>query len=515
MKGALAGAGVAAVGASPARAGIANLVLPSLGIETRRSRTPVEHLVVVMMENRSVDHYLGWYGAENPAFDGRQHASFPDLRAGRTGSVATESWGQAGRNNFHGRGFEDPSHGWDGGRAERNGGACDGWLSPVTGNDELALSTYDALDLPVWAQLTRDYQAYDRWHCSLLGPTQPNRYYLHSAQSGGLKNNDLPPQLAAAHPEWALGWDWPTIWTLFETYGITCGYYFSNLPELAYWGARHVMHARHISEYYAAAATGTLPQVSIIDPWFSAPAGLANDDHPLADVRLGQAFLSDIAEAFATSPQYKKSALVMTYDEWGGFWDHVDPPRLPDDRGTPADKGGKDDFGQTGFRIPTTIVSPWTRNAKNAPGAVDHTTYEHSSILKFISDNWGLPYLTMRQRKTNSIESAFRGFKRFDPDPAFVPYEAPLIVTLEPTLESAGINVEDVLGPVADAVGQVPIPLSATKPTPVQMEGSDLHRLADTGWFDLFPFKLDWRFEDSFLRSRPELLADALAGLSK
>ena len=141
VKGAAAGAGVVAAGAQSAGANLVNLVLPSLGIETRPGRTPVEHLVVVMMENRSVDHYLGWYGAENPAFDGIQHASFPDLRQGPDGPLlATEGWGQAGRNDMHGRGFEDPSHGWDGGRAERNGGACDGWLHPDTGNDELALS---------------------------------------------------------------------------------------------------------------------------------------------------------------------------------------------------------------------------------------------------------------------------------------------------------------------------------------------------------------------------------------
>jgi phospholipase C len=67
----------------------------------------------------------------------------------------------------------------------------------------------------------------------MLGPTEPNRYYMHSGQSGGLKDNGLPPEVASAHPEWTLGWDWPTIWTICETYGVTCAYYFSNLPVLA------------------------------------------------------------------------------------------------------------------------------------------------------------------------------------------------------------------------------------------------------------------------------------------
>jgi phospholipase C len=501
VKGALATAGALAAVPSAARASTTNLALPSLGQVTRPARTPVEHLVVVMMENRSVDHYLGWYGAENPSFDGRSQATFRDLRQGPDGPpIDTESWGQAGRNNFHGRGFADPSHGWTGGRAERHGGLCDGWMDPSTGNDELTLATYEAADVPVWARLVRDYQAYDRWFASLLGPTQPNRFYLHSAQSGGRKNNDLPPQLAAEHPEWLAGFDWPTIWTLCKSFGVSATYYFSNLPQIAYWGARHLEHARPIAVFYAQAATGTLPQLSIIDPWFSAPAGLANDDHPLADIRLGQAFLSDIVEAFGTSPCYRKGALVTTYDEWGGFWDHVDPPRVADDRGTRADPGGEEDFSQLGFRIPSAIMSPWTRTRRGARSKVDHTVYEHSSVIKFVSDNWGLPYLTRRHAATNSIGKAFGGFRTFDPDPSFVPYEVPLHVLLEPTLENPLGQLET-----------LPVSLDLPASNPVApTEGSDLHRLADIGWFDNLPVDLDQRFEDSYLRSRPELLADAL-----
>lgn len=478
---AAAGAGAALLGSGATRANPLNLVLPSLGIETKPSRTPVEHLVVVMMENRSVDHYLGWYGAENPDFDATQDGAFVDLRQGPDGPVvATEPWGERGRQNFHGREFADPSHSWSNRRTVRNGGALDGWLHPETGNDLYTLSIYDADDLPVWRQLARGWQTYDRWFASVLGPTQPNRYYLHSAQSGGLKNNDLPPQLAGEHPEWIAGFDWPTLWTLFEQAGITCGYYFSNLPELAFWGARHLRHARHISDFYLAATTGTLPQVSIVDPWFIAPEGLANDDHPHADLRLGQTFLSDLVSAFTSSPQYRRSAMVITYDEWGGFWDHVGPPRAPDDRATDDDPAGEDDFAQLGFRIPSSIISPWTRGPR-----VDHTVYEHSSIGRFIADNWGLAYLNARHAGTNSIETAFRGFADFDPDPGFVRYTAPLELTFEPTIEDLQRN----LG------GSV----------------SDLHLLADTGWFDDLPVRTDWRFEDSFLS--PSTIRQLIASL--
>jgi phospholipase C len=514
MKGALAAAGAAAaVGPGVAGAQPVNLALPSLRAGRRPARTPVEHLVVVMMENRSVDHYLGWYGVENPDFDATQVRAYRDLRQGPDGPmVTTEPWGARGRANFHGRGFADPSHGWTGGRAERNGGACDGWLHPVTGNDELALATYDAADIPVWARLLRDYQAYDRWFCSLLGPTQPNRYYLHSATSGGLKNNDLPPQKAQEHPEWAAGWDWPTLWTLCDSFGVSATYYYSNLPQIAFWGARHLAHARPIAEYYADAAAGTLPQVAVIDPWFIAPNGIANDDHPHADIRLGQAFLSDVVEAFGSSPCYRKGALVVTYDEWGGFWDHVDPPRLPDDRGTPRDPGGEFDFGQLGFRIPSSIMSPWTRTPDGRKSRVDHTVYEHSSFLRFVSENWGLPHLTARDRATNSLGRAFRGFRTFDPDPSFVPYEAPLHLALEPLLEDPLGQLDQL--PVSLALpAAVPNRVASPAPPPRATEGSDLHRLAELGWFDKLPVDVDGRFEDTFLRSRPALLDAALAGL--
>jgi phospholipase C len=498
VKGAAAGVGAVALGARSARADTPNLVLPSLGIEPKAARTPVKHLVVVMMENRSVDHYLGWYGKENPAFDGTQHATFPDRRAGKAkgATASTTAWGVHGRGDHHGRAFRDPDHSWNGGRAQLNHGHTDGWLGPGSNDDEYALSTYDADDLPIWAQLTRDWQAYDRWFAGLLGPTQPNRYYLYSGQSAGLKNNALPPEKITTNPEWAAGWDWPTVWDLCSNGGVSASYYFSNLPETAFWGYRQLHRTHHVSEFYAACATGTLPQVSMIDPWFTGPSGIANDDHPHADIRLGQAFLSDITEAFTTSPQYRESALVVTYDEWGGFWDHVTPPRVADERGTDRDPGGQDDFAQLGFRIPSTIVSPWTRST----GHVDHTVYNHASILRFVSENWGMPYLTKRVRSSNSIETAFGGFQRFDPHAELARFDLSLPQALDLILAP---NLEEL------AKGKLP------KVTPLGVSTdaqSDLHRLADIGWFDHLRVNIDHKFEDGFLR--PSDIRTLLAALA-
>jgi phospholipase C len=515
IKTAAAGVGFAGLQRSP----VLRTALSNLG--QRKPRTPVTNLVVVMMENRSLDHYLGWYGKENPNYDARQSINVPDLRPGKSGTVSSHDWGQRGLKNFHGRGYRDPNHSWDGGRAEKAGGAVNGWLHPTTKNDEFALGYYDDIDVPVWAQLVRDYQSYDRWHCSLLGPTQPNRFYLHSGQSGGRKNNDTPPQVALAEKstQYATGWDWPTIWTLFDRYDMTAGCYASNLTELAYWGPRHAKRIRTMDSWYAQCDTGTLPQVSVLSPFFTV-SEFGADDHPHADIRLGQAFLSDVTEAFVNSRHYQQGALVVTYDEWGGFHDHVDPPRIADDRGTPNDPGGKDDFAQIGFRVPSTIVSPWTHNG----GTVDHTLYEHASILRFISDNWNLPYLTKRVRSTNSIGRAFRGFRQFNPEHRFTPYEAPLSVTTDSAAYAAQKFLSDEttdptrLPEVGKIPGSPDWPLPPLLPPPSpsasahQPTGAEgLAELRDMGWFEKFKIPTDSKLEDAFLHSRPALIKEANA----
>jgi phospholipase C len=105
--------------------------------------------------------------------------------------------------------------------------------------------------------------------------------------------------------------------------------------------------------------------------------GLSADEHPLGDVRLGQAFMADVVNDFVRSPAYRRGALFVVYEEWGGFFDHVRPPRVPDDR---ASADLYEDFGQMGFRIPAVAVSPY---ARASPGGfrVDHGLYGFESIL--------------------------------------------------------------------------------------------------------------------------------------
>ena len=127
--------------------------------------------------------------------------------------------------------------------------------------------------------------------------------------------------------------------------------------------------------------------------------GTSGDEHPHGDVRVGQAFIADVVHAFMESPQYKRGALFIVYDEWGGFFDHVVPPRVPDLRSSPD---LNQDFGQMGFRIPAVVVSPYARR-----GHVDHSIYGFESILKMIRYRYGLPPLTPRDLYANNIAAAF------------------------------------------------------------------------------------------------------------
>jgi phospholipase C len=270
------------------------------------------------------------------------------------------------------------------------------------------------------------------------------------------------------------------VWDVCKRGLVSSGYYFSNLPETLFWGARHLDVTRHVSELFLDLELGTLPQVSVIDPFFTGPEGIANDDHPLADIRLGETFLSDLVEAFTSSPIFRKGAMVITYDECGGFWDHVDPPRVGDDRATPNQPGGPNDFGQCGWRIPSTIVSPWTVGQ-----TVHHTQFEHASFMRFVSDNWGLPMVTQRIRSTNSLYKAFGGFRSYHPEVDFRPYRMPLDAAIQNLVDANA---------TALAQGKVPQVIPSSLPK------SDLHRLAETGWMDGRKVKLDHRFEDGFLR---------------
>jgi phospholipase C len=374
------------------------------------SNMPIDTFVVLMQENRSFDHYFGWH----PDADGKNAGlTYPDDQGNQhpTHHLAPD---------FQGCAFEDPDHSWEGGRIQYDGGKLDGFRrSP---NDDFALGYYEKGDLSFIPAVADAFTLYDRYFCSLLGPTWPNREYMHSATSGGNRENADPADVIAALPNGGL-YRWQTIWDLMIAKGLSVTYYYSDLPFIGIFGPRFLPILKPVSEFYADAATGNLPNLAFVDPMFldgGGGDGLSGDEHPHGDIRIGQAFMADVVNAFVSSPQFKRGAMFVNYDEWGGFFDHVAPRFVPDDL---ASSNLDESFGVTGFRIPGVAISPYARR-----GHVSHMTVTHESILKLVSYKFALGYLSKRHRYASNIGRSF-DWEHPNFNPPSLPQPSPPITT--------------------------------------------------------------------------------------
>lgn len=485
LAGATAALGPALAGCVPGSSGEGREYFPSVLprgsiLDLPASEAPIDHVVVLMMENRSFDHYLGWLNGDEGylergmanfgasfAIDARQDLTYPtpDGSSASTYSLG----GGTSPAGWRGCGFEDPGHGWNAGRAQRDGG----FLADGSNNDMFALGYQEAADLPLHARMVRRFTTFDRYHCSVLGPTQPNRRYLHSAQSGGYKNNYLPIA--------ELGHQWDTIWDRLRAAGVSCRSYSPDLPSLAFWGLRMAPILSPIDQYFEACSAGNLPSVTFLDPpylpWWQA------DDHPLADPAAGQRFMRDTFRAFVESPHWESGLFVLTYDEWGGFFDHVAPPVLPD---LLASADDQENFGQAGFRVPTVLASPYAR-----PGYVDHRTYDHTSILRFLEWRFlGAPAegpgggagwsLTPRDRNANNIGASLGATV---PDPTVFDLDALPLRAPVPSCDGIPQVISPGMQPDPTATFAVP-GAGAAVAAPTGGPGSDMLEALEAGYFE-------------------------------
>jgi phospholipase C len=364
---------------------------------------PIDTFVVLMMENRSFDHYLGWL----PGADGRQAGLTYSDAQGRSHSTHRLN------SDYQGCAHPDPDHSWDGGRAQLDEGRMDGFLRSGD-NDSFSIGYYEEEDLPFIPAVARAFTAFDRFFCSLLASTYPNREYMHAAQSYGKMDNSIP----VSHPAGGgleLGFPDSTIFAALAAKGVSSRYFYTDVPVSALWGAPGVARSGQVQEYYERCASGTLPSLSFVDPAFNGEEeGTSGDEHPHGDVRFGQAFMADVVHAFLESPQFKRGALFIVYDEWGGFFDHVRPPRVPDVR---SSANVAEDFGQMGIRIPAVLVSPYARR-----GHVDHNIYGFESILKLIRYRYALAPLTTRDTYARNMVRSFDFASKPDYDVPDLPH---------------------------------------------------------------------------------------------
>lgn len=327
----------------------------------------IDHIVVLMMENRSFDHYLGWLKGA----DGKQ-----------AGLTYVDRDGVARKTHhltdYQGCAHPDPDHSFEGGRVQYNGGRCDGWLRSGE-SDEFSIGYYQQADLGFYGHAVPYWTTFDRYFSATLAETYPNRFYQHSAQTDRIHNSPATATM-------------PTIWDRLADKGVSRAYYYVDVPFLALYGTKYLDIARTYPQFLADAAAGTLPAVSFLDPKFlDEGTGSSADDHPHADIRAGQSFINQVYEAVTGGPGWANTALVVNYDEWGGFFDHVPPSVAPD--ATP--EAGT---GMRGFRTPALMVSPRARR-----GFVSHDVYDHTSVLKMIEWRWGLPPLTPRDAAARNL----------------------------------------------------------------------------------------------------------------
>lgn len=364
-------------------------------------------VVSVMMENRSYDHYLGARTLlEGLPGDGLRADMFnPDVDDSPVAIYRETDYCVA-----------DPPHGWDQSRVQWNKGANDGFVRAYRdAHDDLpdllpyVMGHFGREDIPLTWAIADQYASCDRWFSSVLGPTWPNRMYLHSGQSGGLDRNVLPPG----------GFDWRTIHHQLNDAGVPWAYYYNDLPFVSLFQDIPAggFIRRFMTDFFTDAEAGTLPPATFIDPGFT-----VNDDHPPRHPILGQAFLASIYAALASSPQWNNIILVVTYDEAGGFFDHVSPPLAADDR---ADLG----FDQLGFRVPTVVAGPYVKQ-----GHVSSVVRDHTSVMAHMSGMFGLEPLTARVAAAEDLSELIdqERLAAFDPAP---PAQMPAIELDEWTIE--------------------------------------------------------------------------------
>lgn len=348
---------------------------------------PIDHVLVIMMENRSFDHYfqkIRDIGIDadvapdtytNPDEEGQPVAPFRDTQYC----------------------LADTPHSWRSVHRQINGGAMDGFALTATGTHELpmnaslehiegkrALTYYTQEDVPLVYWLAENFSIGDRYFSSVPTSTWPNREYLWAATSFGQKSNNFPTEVDK------------TIFTYLNEREVNWKFYYQNTPSFAmlldeYFKYRDAGFFVSIDEYYKDAAAGTLPQVAIVDPGPSVREWEGVDEHLPAQMDVGQNWMARVVSSLVASPNWERSALFITYDEHGGLYDHVPPPKAcpPDDRRDALDDG--EAFDQYGVRVPFFAISPFAKQ-----GYVSHNVYDHTSILRFIQARFTLPALTAR-----------------------------------------------------------------------------------------------------------------------
>ncbi len=328
----------------------------------------IDTYIVLFMENRSFDHMLGML-----AFDS-DYVSRAVVDGLRGNEENTDDDGTVIKMR---RAPEIPTHGpahhWIACHEAHGEGVNNGFVKANEGRDKTDAMTYlTREDIPLMYSLADQFTVCDRWFSSVMGPTWPNRFYLHAATSLGIKTNNAIVDGPA------------TVW---EQLGKKCWSCKNYAAGPAHWyhaafrgrafSGNDPFPAGRIEDFFRDARAGNLPNFSLIDPDF-----WSNDFHPPHSLALSEALVGSVVRAVQESPQYKRSMLIITFDENGGFYDHVAPPKTAD---------SNKEFQQLGFRVPAIVIGPSVRR-----GQVVSQLFEHVSIAKTLQTRFGIESLNER-----------------------------------------------------------------------------------------------------------------------
>ena len=340
-----------------------------------RRKSPIKHLIISCQENRSFDHYFGYERhVQALGYGPPRGYSQPDAAGGRHTPF-----------EFTQLSTTDPPHGWGAVHQQFDGGRMDGFYLAAqqqVGDGNVAMGYYTQRELPFYYSLIRNSGLCANYFSSLLGPTWPNRFYLMSGTSGGITTNGL----------WGYGiFDskgWPIILDLLDEFEVSWKIYsigFDDVPagdsdNVAVFWSRWAHDPRTTAtsaDFIADCENDELPEVSWVIPSFS----MGFDEHPPADISVGMGFQQQLITALRRSDAWERSAYLLTYDEHGGFFDHVAPPQV-------------DAYG-LGIRVPLWVISPFARRGP----VVSRKPAEHVSTLKLIERLHGLPTLASRNHQ--------------------------------------------------------------------------------------------------------------------
>ena len=350
-------------------AGLAGMAAPLLGAAgasavprtsraslPRAAATPIKHIVVCCQENHSFDHYFGSYSGLPAGYGIPPGFTQPNGSGGKVKPFHFTSLTENGG---------DPFHDWVSIHDEYDNGKMNGFY---TTNGKVAMGYYKSSDLPYYYSLFPKYALCANYYCGVLSETYPNRLVLYSGTSGGITTNNINQNGSL---------NWPCILDLMSAHGIAFKNYNFHCPsnytimalfkKWATGGPNNELN-QSMSKFFSDCTNDTLPQVSFITE--ASPY----DEHPPSNIHTGETMIKSIVSAVQASKAWASTAILITYDEGGGFFDHIAPRQL-------------DGFGP-GIRVPMIVVSPYAK-----PGHVDTTFSEHSSVLKFIETVFALPTL--------------------------------------------------------------------------------------------------------------------------